>query len=34
MMKFLNIILDLFERIDDDLREMYGISNKNLGKKK
>jgi len=33
-MKFLNIILDLFERIDDDLREMYGISNKNLGKKK
>jgi len=34
MKKFLNIILDLFERIDDDLREMYGISNKNLGKKK
>ena len=33
MKKFLNIILDLFERIDDDLREMYGISNKNLGKK-
>ena len=34
MKKFLNIILDLFETIDDDLREMYGISNKNLGKKK
>jgi hypothetical protein len=34
MKKFLNIILNLFERIDDDLREMYGISNKNLGKKK
>jgi len=34
MKKFLNIILDLFERIDDDLREMYGIDNKKLGKKK
>jgi len=33
MMKFLDIILNFFERIDDDLREMYGISNKNLGKK-
>ena len=30
MKKFLNIILNLFERIDDDLREMYGIRNKNL----
>ena len=34
MMKFLDIILNFFERIDDDLREAYGISNKNLGKKK
>ncbi len=34
MMKFLNIILNFFERIDDDLREAYGLSNKNLGKKK
>jgi hypothetical protein len=28
------MISNFFERIDDDLREMYGISNKNLGKKK
>jgi len=34
MMKFLDIILNFFERIDDDLREAYGLSNKNLGKKK
>jgi hypothetical protein len=34
MRKFLDMISNFFERIDDDLREMYGISNKNLGKKK
>ena len=33
-MKFLDIILNFFEKIDDDLREAYGLSNKNLGKKK
>ena len=34
MKKFLNMIISFFDKIDDDLREMYGISNKNLGKKK
>ena len=34
MKKFLNMIISFFDKIDDDLREMYGIRNKNLGKKK
>tara|TARA_Y100001970_G_C13765306_1_gene617807 strand:+ start:297 stop:401 length:105 start_codon:yes stop_codon:yes gene_type:complete len=34
MKKFLNVIINFFNKIDDNLRDMYGISNKNLGKKK
>ena len=34
MKKFLNVIINYFNKIDDNLRDMYGISNKNLGKKK
>jgi len=34
MKKFLSMIIIFFDKIDDDLREMYRISNKNLGKKK
>jgi len=34
MRKFLNIIISFFDKIDDDLRKMYGIDNRNLGKKK
>ena len=34
MKKFLNIIINFFDKIDNDLREAYGISNQNLGKKK
>ena len=34
MKKCLSMIINFFDKIDDALREMYGISNKNLGKKK
>ena len=34
MKKFLDMIISFFDKIDDDLREMYGIDNKKLGKKK
>ncbi len=34
MKKILDIIISFFDKIDDDLRDMYGIDNKNLGKKK
>ena len=34
MKNILNKLIRFFDKIDDDLREMYGISNKNLGKKK
>ena len=34
MRKDLDMIISFFDKIEDDLREMYGISNKNLGKKK
>ena len=34
MKKFLNVIINFFDKIDDNLRDMYGISNKNLEKKK
>jgi hypothetical protein len=33
-MKIIKKILDFFDKIDDDLRDMYGIDNRNLGKKK
>jgi hypothetical protein len=34
MKKFLSMIINFFDKIDNNLRDMYGISNKNLGKKK
>jgi hypothetical protein len=34
MKKILNMIISFFDKIDDDLREMYGIDNRNLGKKR
>jgi hypothetical protein len=34
MKKILDKINNFFERIDDHLRGMYGIDNRNLGKKK
>ena len=34
MKKILNMIISFFDKIDDDLREMYVIDNKKLGKKK
>jgi len=34
MKKILNMIISFFDKIDDNLREMYGIDNKKLGKKK
>ena len=33
MKKILNAIISFFDKIDDNLREMYGIDNKKLGKK-
>ena len=33
MKKILNAIISFFDKIDDSLREMYGIDNKKLGKK-
>jgi len=33
-MNIIKKILHFFDKIDDHLRDMYGISNKNLGKKK
>jgi len=33
-MNIIKKILHFFDKIDDYLRDMYGISNKNLGKKK
>ena len=33
-MKIIKKLLRFFDWIDDGLREMYGVSNKNLGKKK
>jgi len=33
MKNILNKIYDFFERIDDHLRDMYGIDNRKLGKK-
>jgi hypothetical protein len=33
MKKILNAIISFFGKIDDNLREMYGIDNKKLGKK-
>ena len=33
MKKFLNMIISFFDKIDDNLREMYVIDNKKLGKK-
>ena len=33
MKNILNKIYDFFERIDDYLRDMYGIDNRKLGKK-
>tara|TARA_S200002703_G_C3660574_1_gene202870 strand:- start:427 stop:528 length:102 start_codon:yes stop_codon:yes gene_type:complete len=33
MKKILNVIISFFDKIDDNLREMYGIDNKKLGKK-
>ena len=33
-MKIINKILYLFEWVDNGLRDMYGIDNRNLGKKK
>jgi len=32
--KILNIIISFCDKIDDDLRDMYGMNNKELGKKK
>jgi hypothetical protein len=34
MKKILDMIISFFDKIDDDLRDMYGIDNRNLGKKK
>ena len=34
MKKFLSMIINFFDKIDNNLRDMYGISNKNLGNKK
>ena len=34
MKKILSRIISFFDKIDANLREIYGISNKNLGKKK
>jgi hypothetical protein len=33
-MKLLKLLVQLLDRLDDGLRDMYGVSNKNLGKKK
>lgn len=33
MKKILNVIISFFDKIDNNLREMYGIDNRKLGKK-
>ena len=34
MKKIIDKIIHFFDKVDDDLRDMYGIDNRNLGKKK
>ena len=34
MKKIIDKIIHFFDKVDDYLRDMYGIDNRNLGKKK